>query len=104
MQEGETQERKGGPRIGWALAILGVNTVLIGLITTSFTQGPYSSHEQELWYRYGSLAFLVAGSVLPAIALFAAHRSRWVVGASIAWMAATFLAFVWYAMMSGGGV
>jgi hypothetical protein len=104
MPEVQKQERKGTPGMGSALAILGTNTVLIGLATASFARGPYSSHEQELWYRYGSLAFFVCGAVLPAIALFADRRSRVVIGASIVWMAATFLAFVWYAMMSGGGV
>jgi hypothetical protein len=104
MQEGETQQRKSSPPTGCALAMLAINTVLMGLLTASMTQGPYSSDEQELWYRYGSLGFFVAGSVLPAIALFAGRRSRWVAVASIAWMAATFLVFLWYAMLSSGGV
>jgi hypothetical protein len=104
MQGREPHDAQNRPGIGCELALLGVNTLLIGLAATSFTQGPYSSLEQELWYRCGSLGFFVAGSLLPAIAMFAARRSRWVIGASIAWMAATFVGFVWYAMMSGGGV
>ena len=104
MQDGETQQRKSRPPGGCAVAMLAINTALIGLLTASMTQGPYSSHEQEIWYRYGSLGFFVAGSVLPAIALFAGRRSRWVTVASIAWMAAILLAFLWYAMMSSGGV
>ncbi len=102
MQDDDTHNRKSD--FGCASAILGVNTVLIGLATASFTRGPYYSHEQELWYRYGSLAFFMAGSVLPAIALLAGRRSHWVIVASIAWMVATLLAFVWYAAMSSGGV
>lgn len=104
MQNVEKQVGTDRAGFGCALAVLGVNTLLIGLVTASFTQGPYSSEEQELWYRYGSLAFFVVGSILPAIALFAGRQSRWVLGASVAWMAATFVAFVWYVMMSGGGV
>jgi hypothetical protein len=104
VRQRQSPGQESEPRMGCALAMLGVNTVLIGLATVSFTQGPYSSREQEFWYRYGSLAFFVAGSILPGIALFADRRSRVVIGASIAWMAATFLAFVRYAMMSSGGV
>ncbi|MGB3167322.1 MAG: hypothetical protein WBA68_11160 [Alteraurantiacibacter sp.] len=90
--------------IGCAWFLLGVNALLMGLLAASFGQGPYSSAEQELWYRYGSLSFFVAGAVLPAVALFAFRRLRWVVLASTAWMLAVLLAFVWFAMMSGGGV
>jgi hypothetical protein len=103
-QEDRTQQTKTSPATGCACVMLAVNTLLMGVLAGSFTQGPYSSHQQELWYRYGSLTFFLAGSVLPAIAMFAGRRSRWVVGASMAWMGAVFLAFLWYAMMSGGGV
>jgi hypothetical protein len=84
--------------------LLAINTVVIGLLTASFVQGPYSSDEQELWYRYGSLAFFLAGSVMPAITMFAARRSRAVIAASTAWMLIMLLAFVWFAMISSGGV
>ncbi len=104
MQNVEEQDGTDRAGLGCALAVLGVNTLLIGFVTASFTQGPYSSDGQELWYRYGSLAFFVVGSILPAIALFAGCKSRWVPSASVAWMAGTFVAFVWYVMMSGGGV
>ena len=86
-------------------SIVAVNTVLIGLLTLSFAQGPYSSWDQELWYRYGSLSFLFAGVVFPAIALLTgASRSRRLLGMLATWLAAVFIAFVYYAMMSGGGV
>jgi hypothetical protein len=90
--------------IGCAWALLAVNAVLMALCAASFVQGPYSSREQELWYRYGSLGFLLAGAALPAIALFAGRRSRWVVIVSTAWMFAVLLAFAWFVMMSGGGM
>jgi hypothetical protein len=48
--------------------------------------------------------FFVAGVALPAISLFAARRLRWVVNATTVWMLATLVGFVWFGMMSGGGV
>lgn len=101
-QEASKQSRVEG--MGCAWAVLGVNAALIGLFTASFVRGPYSSREQELWYRYGSLGFFIAGVVLPAFALFAARRSRWVLIAATAWMLSLLLAFAWFAMRSGGGV
>jgi hypothetical protein len=101
QEEGEQNRVEG---FGCAWALFGVNAVLMGLLAAGFVQGPYSSSEQELWYRYGSLGFFLAGAALPAIALFAGRRSRWVVIASTAWMFTLLLAFAWFAMMSGGGV
>lgn len=73
---------------GCVWSMLGVNAVIIGLLTLSYTQGPYSSWEQELWYRYGSLAFLSGGVILPAIAmLLGASRSRKMMGLLVALMA-----------------
>jgi protein-S-isoprenylcysteine O-methyltransferase Ste14 len=100
----ETVEQNRVEGIGCAWALLVVNTALMGLFAVSFVKGPYSSSEQELWYRYGSLSFFLAGAALPAIALFAARRSRWVVIASTVWMLTVLLGFAWFAMMSGGGV
>jgi hypothetical protein len=100
----EAIKRKRVEGIGCAWTLLIVNTLLIGLLTASFVQGPYSSSEQELWYRYGSLGFFSAGAALPAIALFAARRLRWVVIASTVWMLMVLVGFAWFAMMSGGGV
>lgn len=101
-EEAGEQSRAEGTGCAWVL--LAINTTIIGLLTASFVQGPFSSDEQELWYRYGSLAFFLAGSVVPAIAMFATRRSRMVIVASTAWMLITLLAFVWFAMMSSGGV
>lgn len=89
---------------GCAWTILVVNIVIIGFFSASMAQGPYSSHEQELWYRYGSLGFLISGVVLPAVAFFVIRRSRATVGFLTAWMAAILLGFMWFAAMSSGGV
>jgi uncharacterized membrane protein YozB (DUF420 family) len=100
----ETVEQNRVEGIGCAWALLALNTVLMGLLAVSFVQGPYSSRGQEIWYRYGSLGFFLAGAALPAIALFAARHSRWVAIASSIWMLTVLLGFAWFAMMSGGGV
>ena len=85
--------------------MLAVNTLLIGLLASSFSQGPYSSHGQEVWYRYGSIGFLLVGAVLPGAALiFGARRSLIASALLIVWMLATLGAAFWYAIMSGGGV
>lgn len=100
----EAGSKNQGQGVGCAWFLLAINTVLIGLLTASFVQGPYSSVEQEFWYRYCSIAFFSAGSVLPAIALFILRRSRAVIAASTTWMLIVLLAFAWFAMMSRGGV
>ncbi|HYW15123.1 MAG TPA: hypothetical protein VE891_03075 [Allosphingosinicella sp.] len=65
----------------------------------------YSSWGQELWYRYGSLAFLASGALVPALALsLGAQRKRAMPGALVAWMAMTLAAFACYAVWSGCGV
>lgn len=87
-----------------AFTMLIVNGLFIGFAVTSFVQGPYSSREQELWYRYGSLGFFIAGVVIPAAVLLAFRRLRPVVRILTAWMSVVFLGFVWYLAMSGGGV
>lgn len=92
-------------RTGCAWSILAINTVVIGLAALSFSQGPYSSPEQELWYRYGSLGFLLVGAILPAIALLlGARSSTWGTVALTMWMVAGFVSFMLYAILSGGGV
>lgn len=92
-------------RAGCAWLLLGLNALLIGITAFSFSQGPYSSDEQELWYRYGSLSFLLGGVIVPAIALLAfARKSAVAVSVLTAWMAAAFFAFLIYVFYSGGGV
>ena len=86
----------------WAFV---TNTVILGLTAVSFNQGPYSSPEQELWYRYGSLGFLLIGVAFPTVALIlGARRSRWTTVALTLWMYATLIAFLVYAFYSSGGV
>lgn len=87
------------------LVMLGINALLIGLLAFSFSHGPYSSRGQELWYRYGSIGFFVAGVVFPAIAMrLRAIRSEWAIIAITVWMIAVFTTCFFYALASGGGV
>jgi hypothetical protein len=91
--------------VGCAWIAFALNLGIIGLFAFSFSQGPYSSSEQELWYRYGSLGFFVAGAILPAIVLARSRRrSTHATVALIAWMVAVLVAFIIYAALSGGGV
>ncbi len=90
---------------GCAWVMVAFNTLLMGIVAMSFASGPYSSAGQEYWYRYGSLAFLAGGALLPAFALpFAAQRSRPMTGELIAWMILAFCGFVFYVTVAGGGV
>lgn len=99
-----TSEQKRMEGIGCSWVLLGLNTVLMGLLAATLARGPYSSDQQELWYRYGSLGLFIAGAALPAITLIAGRRSFRVVAAATAWMLLTLLAFAWFAFNSGGGV
>lgn len=90
---------------GCLVAILGINGLLMGLFALGFSQGPYSSQEQELWYRYGSISFLLGGAVLPGFALLlGAKRAPWAVISLTVWMVAALCAFAVYVFHSGGGV
>lgn len=91
--------------VGCMLMMLGINTLIIGLLAFSFSHGPYSIQDQERWYRYGSIVFLIAGSVLPAIVLrLGALRRQWAIIALSVWMIAVFIACFIYVLFSGGGV
>jgi len=77
----------------------------MGLLALSFSQGPYSSLEQEHWYRFGSLAFLLGGAILPAVALILrAGRSTLLRYGLYLWLLAALVAWCSYVFMSGGGV
>lgn len=104
MDANEAGQRGPGQGIGCAGVVLGVNSLLMGLVAISFNRGPYSSAAQELWYRWGSIGFLVAGSILPAIALSALRRSRRAAQICLAWMLVVLAVFLRYAFMSSGGV
>jgi len=96
-------EKPGG--VGCLFVILGINAILIGLLAFSFSQGPYSSREQEVWYRYGSIAFLLAGVILPGVvSCLGSARSQRVMTALIIWMISILMVCVAYALSSSGGV
>ncbi len=102
-QQEQMDKERGGT--GCTLSMLAVNALLIGLLAFSFTQGPYSSREQELWYRYGSLGFFIAGALLPAfVLLLGVIRSRRAMLLLTKWMVAALLTCFVYACVSGGGV
>lgn len=84
--------------------LLVANGLLMGLTVAAFVEGPYSSPEQELWYRYGSIGLFVAGAVLPAVILRVMRRSKPRILLLIIWMAGVFVIYLWYMAMSGGGV
>lgn len=91
--------------IGCVIAVIALNALLMGALASGFVFGPYSSLEQEIWYRYGSLGFLFFGAILPAAALvLGARRSPTLMLLLIPWILCILVAFLGYAMMSGGGV
>jgi hypothetical protein len=101
--EDEQALRTGG--IGCATLLAGFNVVAMGLVVATFAVGPYSSASQEVWYRYGSIAFFCAGAILPGIVLtFFRRRSLVILKAVAIWEFAVLLAFMSYLFMSGGGI
>ena len=91
--------------LGCAVVALGINALLMGLVAISFAQGPYSSPQQEIWYRYGSIGLLLCGAILPAIALLlGARRSYLATNLLTVWMIAALVAWLVYVFNSGGGV
>ena len=91
--------------LGCAFSILGLNALIFGFLALSFTQGPFASWGQELWYRYASLGLLLGGAVLPGSALLlGAGRSRRAVIFLTLWMIVWLFVGVGYAINSGGGV
>ena len=84
--------------------LLVVNTIFIGFMTMARIRGPYSSHEQLILYRYGSLALFAAGVLIPWICFvfFRKFVERHTILASV-WLAATLSAvIIWGAALSGG--
>ena len=76
----------------------------MGALAFSFVQGPYSSAQQEFWYRWVSLAFLLFGAVIPALVAF--KGSRRLIGLQkllLIWLVVSLLGFCSYVGMSGGG-
>lgn len=97
--------RRRHERLEYAVVtMLVISALVIGMAVAAFVQGPYSNREQELWYRYGSLGFLVAGVILPAITLYKFRRTRHVLASIVVWLAVILPGFIWYLMLSSGGV
>ncbi|HEX7694373.1 MAG TPA: hypothetical protein VF409_07775 [Sphingomonas sp.] len=91
--------------IGCVIALIALNALVMGFLVLGFAFGSYSSFGQEVWYRYGSLGFLICGAILPAAVLvLRARRSPGMMLLMISWLFFTLVACVAYAMMSGGGV
>jgi hypothetical protein len=91
--------------LGCATVFVVINGLLTGLVSMSFGARPYSSWEQELFYRYGSMAFLIFGAILPGVVLFVyGRRIAWAAKASVVWMFFVMLGFFSYIFNSGGGV
>jgi len=103
MDRQETHRLEPIEGIGCGWTLVAINTALMGLCAASFVRGPFSSFEQELWYRYGSIGFLLAGAALPAVILLRG-RPRWLVYATAPWMLTALLSFAGWVMVSGGGV
>ena len=82
-----------------------INAVVMGLLALSMVRGPFSSFQQELWYRYGSLTFFFLGVVLPVLAIvfFRAKVRRFAVVSNV-WLVAIMIGFFGYLMSFGGGV
>ena len=93
------------PGVGCAIAMIGLNSVLMGLLASTFAFFQFSSREQEIWYRYGSLGFLLFGAILPGVALAIwGRRNRILVAALVVWMIFALILCFAYALNSGGGI
>ncbi len=97
------KEEGGG--FGCAVMLVAFNILVMALVASFFSQGPYSSDVQEYWYRYASIGFLLVGAVLPAIALkLYGRRSALVNQVIVVWGLIALVAFFYYVFHSGGGV
>jgi hypothetical protein len=99
----EHQETGSDSGIGCVAVMLAVNALLMGATAITFARGPYSSVEQELWYRYGSVGFFIAGFVLPGVVILV-RRTAALLLVALSWLFAVLIAFVIYGMMSSGGI
>ena len=93
-----------GAPLGCVLILVVVNLLSMGAIATSFSQGPYSSLQQEIWYRYVALGFFILGAVLPTVTLLLFRRRQEWFGTLVIWMLSALLFFGIYLFNSGGGI
>jgi len=101
-EAGSTDKAQG---LGCAIAVIGLNIVLMSLLASTFVRGPFSDWRQEVWYRGGSLGFLLFGAVFPAVMLaLGARRSRPSIIALTVWMLTVLVFWFAYTLRSGGGI
>ena len=91
--------------LGCTVALTTINASVMGMLALSFAKGSYSSPEQEHWYRYGSLGFLLIGVFLPLLAILSRRdRSKRFVENVNVWMVCALVGCFVYAYRSGGGI
>lgn len=102
---GMTEAQRARPLFAITIGMMLTTALLTGVAALSLGQGPYSSLGQEIWYRFGSIGFVVAGAGIPAAALWlGARRSIYAMLALLLWMVLVLCGWLFYLMMSGGGV
>ena len=91
--------------VGCSLVLVAINTIGMATLASSFATGPYSSFSQEVWYRYGSVCFLLVGAVLPGIGILTVGRRRYSLSVVLTlWMAVALFLCVGYIIQSEGGI
>ncbi|WP_184075041.1 hypothetical protein [Sphingomonas prati] len=104
MEPAEQTEQEPAKGVGDVWTMLIVNAIFIGFCVALIEQLPFQSREQEFWYRCGSLGLIMAGVVLPAVAIYTIRQSRLVVFCLNAWMSAILIGLLGCGMMLSGGV
>jgi maltodextrin utilization protein YvdJ len=93
------------PPFGCGFVVIGINALLMVPFAAEFVRGSFSGVDQMLWYRGGSLAFVLAGVVLPIAALLSRWRRSFTAMVALSlWLPAVLLLFVGYALTSDGGM
>jgi hypothetical protein len=91
--------------LGCAGTIATFNVIVMGFIAYIFSMMPYFNVGQELWYRGGSLTFLILGALVPICWRILIKRGYWGSAKPIAaWMFAALITFIGYVLLSGGGI
>ena len=88
-----------------AKVLSSINSVIFGLVALAFARGPYSSFEQELWCRWGSLGLLFAAGLIPALIAFRWRQAPgWAATLLGFWCGVAGFVGLNFALLSGGGV